>query len=399
MATDKRNKRKKRPAVATHSHVELGAGVADDLKKLDHARGLLGSAEFSYATLKKRAGKSSGGDKASLAGELAIRCIEEPELAGQLAADFATQPKTWLTLRIGEPVRLPAARTPGDFVTHHGARSDIFGPVLEESRAYYLVTRSVPSWVQVDETSPPTEMRQRFVVVVELSKHWIAFHWDNITPNEENVDRQTQHLYCRFVTEIVDDFLEEAGGDFAVPDLRKLALEDLWDEYESAPYYRWAHERIRAEARGVALTASGSGKKRAGVAELDVSGIEALTQTLARDVVQELKLPIVRTRAIERRLLRTLIHRWNPKSYQFLITRPDASAADADEGSEDPEEASAPREAVVFRGHVYFGRGAFSLASGLARRPDQDSFAHIRTWIEHGGSKEALRFVLEHLSE
>lgn len=388
-ATKKNPKKKKskKATVAVFQHRPLGDNADERLRKIDHASGLLRSAEFTVAMLKKHAKpRERASDKLGMAEKLALRCVDDDQLAAAYAQEYALQPRVWLALRIGKPENLPPMRPAHEFITDHGGDEALFGPInVGSDEAYYIATRSVSAYAPRTDGGAPDPVLQRFSVVVHVTMDYVAFHWDNFTPAEDAPDKLTQNLYCRYVPTIIREILDELGGEYSEPSLRHLALTELWNRYENDPLHSWAHERIRAEAKGVALTASGSGKGQAGVAEIDVKGIEALTRALAAEAIEELKGSPDRQRDVERRLLKALIHRWNPKSYQFLLQ--DAGASDDD---------------AKFRAHIYFGRGVFTASSIAAtgsqrRQMDQDSFAHLRTWLEHGGSRSALQFILEHL--
>jgi hypothetical protein len=132
------------------------------------------------------------------------------------------------------------------------------------------------------------------------------------------------------------------------------------------PGHRWNHIRIRAESSGVALNAHS-----AGVSEVDVRGLKALTQALANSAVAALGHPVSQESldAVENSLLRTLIQEWGTNSYEFSL-----------EGLEKPSQ-------VRFRAHCYFG---------LRTGPTQDSLQHLKCYARYGGNLAAKDFLMQH---
>ena len=82
--------------------------------------------------------------------------------------------------------------------------------------------------------------------------------------------------------------------------------------------YKWKHLKIRAEASGLAINAQSSG-----IQEIDVRGLQALSQQLAQSVLNILGLygdPKKMNNA-EDAILLTLIKEWGTKSYEFELDR------------------------------------------------------------------------------
>ncbi|QLE60019.1 hypothetical protein FD725_31850 (plasmid) [Nostoc sp. TCL26-01] len=148
----------------------------------------------------------------------------------------------------------------------------------------------------------------------------------------------------------------------------------MWDKYVGNQNYIWRHLRIRTDNRGVALNAHSTGAFDQ--AELEMRGLQALSKHLAQTALNVLNLEetpkLVNT--VENALLRTLIHDWGLKSYEFSL----------DNISEDNGKSKG-----IIRSHFYFSNGNLK---------HQDSFQHLSCFLEnYGGSVQALKFLLSEL--
>lgn len=140
----------------------------------------------------------------------------------------------------------------------------------------------------------------------------------------------------------------------------------MWDKYLNNKPYNWKHIRIRAEASGLAINAHSSG-----VQEIDVRGLQALSQHIAKSVLSKLHLDddTESMSNVEDAILLTMIKEWGTKSYEFSLDR----------GLEG-----------LFRAHCYFGLKPNSKT--------QDSLQHFKCYsMYYGGSTGVLNFLLKEL--
>jgi hypothetical protein len=105
--------------------------------------------------------------------------------------------------------------------------------------------------------------------------------------------------------------------------------------------------------------------RSAGVAEIDISGLQALSRELAKSAIQAIgedKIQEIEFSAVEDSILRTLIHEWGTKSYEFCL---DASTAEVKSSLE----SDLPKDSKLIKSHCYFGAKPEPVSS--------DSFAHF----------------------
>lgn len=357
-----------------------------------HAQSLFDSDDFKAPLLKRMVAPEDraaarDANKADLAILVADRVARDHAVANEIAIEYSRQTRTFGTALIGECVDLGRARPPQRFILEHGEDQDCFGPLEDQERdcAYYLFTRSIPQQKLSGETIE--RYRLRWTCVAEVRGGFVALHWDNFNWAPQDGDgaedasrspgNESQFPYWKELPDIVRQLGELLGCEYAPIPLHDLVLNVVWERYESNDRYEWVHERIRAEARGVALSASG---KKGGTVDVDASGVEALTRELAQVAVDALGANRDLVPRVAHRMLNTLVRNWNPKSYQFSL---------GEKGDQ---------ERLLFRGHAYFGVGKFTIVEGgLAGRNGPDSFPHVKCWVNRGGSNLALEFLLRHL--
>ena len=164
-------------------------------------------------------------------------------------------------------------------------------------------------------------------------------------------------------------------------------MTQLWDQYLSHNDYQWRHLRIRAEASGVALNAHS-----AGVTEINVGGLEALSTELAKSSLQAMGISIntKNLHDVENALLRTLIKEWGTKSYGFSLERKalfDESSLSTNQTKIESE--SQTKIKKLFKAHCYFGLKPNSKT--------QDLLQHLYCYPKFGVSTGALNFLLNEL--
>jgi hypothetical protein len=364
----------------------LATDTPEDLKAQHHAEILLGSDDFTAEILKKECARGARGSKREMAATLSASAKQDSELCTRLALAYALQPKTWLTVFHGSIQQGLRARPAAEFVTSHGGDTEWFGPLEHEGALFYIYTRSVPQWFSETEGAKPSRRFLRWTCVVQVTTSWVALHWDNISYRDDKDDfarPEAQYPYWNEIPQLIPLLQDRLQTTLTPPNLLRAVLTGAWNAYEDHSQSEWTHEKIRAEAHGVALSASG---KRQEDFELDASGVQALTQVLAEVAVGELGAASSEVPRVARRMLHTLIHRWNPKSYQFRL---EISAA------------AQPAAPTRFRGHVYFGTGHFAAHSAgePLRRTGVDGLAHVKCFAEYGGSTDALLFLLQFLMD
>ena len=104
-----------------------------------------------------------------------------------------------------------------------------------------------------------------------------------MSPIDTKVERQVQFAFWKYIPTFFDEIIEFCQAKCHTPDLHTLILHDMWNKYISSDLYQWQHLRIRAESAGVALNAHSSGIK-----EINVKGLEALSNRLAGSALQAL---------------------------------------------------------------------------------------------------------------
>lgn len=355
------------------------------LQVLDHAEHLLSSDVITLESLRRVAKRFEvpvSGKKDEVANRLAHLIRDDDRPAQAVAAQYCREPKTWMALligEIGEPTSFQRKERVAEFVKKHGSKgvSAWYGPIRIDGTPHYIFSRSIRQKI-IDEDDEVVECYMRWSCVAQVLNDGIVLHWDNPSYRDqrgESADqRRVQFPYWRDMNAVKTQLEQILDAELSYPNLHNLVLNEIWDLYEAAGDTEWTHERIRADSRGVALSASGA--KQTDV-EIDASGIVALTLVLAEAAADEVGVPD-KAEVLQRRLLRTLIHEWHPKSYQFQLTGVDGHEP--------------------FRGHVYFGTGAFG-GNVDGARTGPDAFPHIKCYAKFGGSPAAAGFLRAHLVE
>jgi len=346
-----------------NAFVDLGYSPGRDFAKF-----LFASPEFNVVTLRRLVKSWKGARKDDYASELSSQ-LENGNIAPKrILRAWVTQPRRWLSLKLGNPKVLPRLEPPDQLLTSFGG-DQWYGPVLDQDQnaRWYIRTQTVPHWRVSGKTA--TQARIRWTVIAEVSDSHLALSWDNFTHKElEEHGGLSQYQFWNDIPFFFSDLEGDLGGTWEHPVLHKLVLDDLWSAYMMNPEYAWQHIRIRAERSGVALSA-----RSAGVAEVDVEGLAKLTRKLAESASGAVGIQAERDiRKIDRALLRTMIRDWGTNSYEFSIDRRDAG-----------------KYGKLFRAHCYFGL-----------RPElenEDSLQHLMCSLAYGGSKSAQEFILGHL--
>ncbi|MFN6572568.1 hypothetical protein [Dendronalium sp. ChiSLP03b] len=155
----------------------------------------------------------------------------------------------------------------------------------------------------------------------------------------------------------------------------------MWDKYLNRFPYKWRHLRIRAEASGLAINAHS-----AGVQEIDVKGLQALSEKLAHSVLNKLGLVYDSEKIsdIEDAILLTLIKEWGTKSYEFQLDR------ELTPTEIETNKLKKIKFKHLIKAHCYFGLKSNSTT--------QDSLQHLKCHSGYyGGSTSVLKFLLREL--
>ncbi|NJR19828.1 MAG: hypothetical protein HC785_32005 [Calothrix sp. CSU_2_0] len=155
----------------------------------------------------------------------------------------------------------------------------------------------------------------------------------------------------------------------------------MWDKYLNQSCYKWKHLRVRAEASGLAINAHSSG-----VQEVNVRGLQALSEHLAKSILELFGLDCdeINITKAENKALLIFIKEWGTKSYEFQLDREVIS----DEN--EAEKSKKDKLENLFKAHCYFGLKPNSTT--------QDCFEHLKCFMGYyGGSTGVLKFLLREL--
>jgi hypothetical protein len=216
-----------------------------------------------------------------------------------------------------------------------------YGPFKDPDRQahWYVHAKRVWHHLPLEGTDKPVRLRIRWHVTAEVTPNYVALHWNNFRKNDDGDSRfPTQYPYWNHVPHLFTT-LERATGirtGNVVP-MHDIVLINILEEYAYRKDIKWTHKRIRAESEGVALNAHSGASLSSETHEIDITGIQTLTNALAVSAIRSLDLPVTpeRIAKADAALLRTLLHEWGTKSYEFII---------AHRGGDQ-----------IFRSHCYFG--------------------------------------------
>ncbi|MDZ8238745.1 MAG: hypothetical protein RMZ69_16630 [Nostoc sp. ChiQUE01a] len=352
------------------------------------------SSEFTLNTLK---GLVEGGKNrskyhlsASLAEALQVQIISPDDI---LLA-FVQQPRKWLSVKLGNSMRHPIFKPASNLLVEFGDEG-WYGPIegKNDIRKWYIRTFKLPYYqntfqagnispdINLGTASPVATYQIRWTVVAEFGDKYVALSWNGFRYNDLKpglVDLQIESLmqfpYWDHIPAFFDELMIQSQGNWQHPNLNNLILQNLWDKYIVNEKYIWRHLRIRTDNRGVALNAHSTGAFDQ--EEREMRGLQALSRHLAQTALNALNLEetskLVNT--LENALLRTLIHDWGLKSYEFSLDKK------SDENG---------KQKGIIRSHCYFSNGKLK---------HQDSFQHLSCFVEnYGGSVQALKFILSEL--
>ncbi|MBD2013515.1 hypothetical protein H6F96_05760 [Microcoleus sp. FACHB-53] len=355
---------------------------------IDFCVQFLSSPEFNDVTLRNLAPSASSKEKKHDLALRVARALEQSQLTpNQVLLEYVKQPRRWLSLKQGQCEKTPHLKSPAQLLWEFG-KQGWYGPITDSTnfRKWYIHISKISDYVHRG-SGEASQLEQRYIrwsVIAEVSRNYVALHWQGFTfteITEDSRDQAVQFPFWRYIPKVFDELTEHLQGYWVHPNLHQLVLQDMWNKYLDNFHYRWQHLRIRAEADGVALNAHSSG-----VTEVNVMGLQALARKLAESALERLGQPdnFEQIGHVENALLRTLIKEWGTKSYEFSLDRkPNLSEA----SSQDTD--NQPKLENLFKAHCYFG---------LKRDSTQDSLQHLKCHSRYyGGSTGVLKFLLREL--
>ncbi|NTW19276.1 MAG: hypothetical protein HGA42_06540 [Nostocales cyanobacterium W4_Combined_metabat2_030] len=337
------------------------------------------SPEFTVETLKSILSGSSRLKKAELAAEIANALDKGKVTPETILLEYVKQRKTWLSLKQGTHVLTPNLK-PAAFLLKEFGEDGWYGPIQEANqphKKWYIRTHKID-----DSGNRPDQRDIRWSVIAEVAKDYVALFWDGFSLSSTTSERieAIQFPFWHHIPGFFDELANHCQANWKFPNLHKLVLHDMWDKYLNKSIdgiaYKWKHLRIRAEASGLAINA-----RSAGVPEIDVRGLQALSEKLAESVLQKLGLvgDSGKMSDAEDAIVLTLIKEWGTKSYEFSLGR-ELTAIEME--TDEPKKVKI--ESVI-KAHCYFGEESDKT---------QDSLQHIKCY---GGSTSVLEFLLKEL--
>jgi hypothetical protein len=344
----------------------------------------LSSSEFTVETLRLILSGSGRLKKAELAVDIA-NALEKGKLTSdEILLAYVKQPKTWLSLKLGTCALTPNLNSSASLLKEFG-QDGWYGPIHEPNqpkKKWYIRTYRIVDYVRRG-SGTASQLDERYIrwsVIAEVDKDYLALSWDGFTYSstaDEHIEQRTQFPFWNHIPGFFDELANYCQADWKHPNLHKLVLHDMWDKYLNCVPYQWRHLRIRAEASGLFINAHS-----AGIQDIDVRGLQALSEKLANSVLNKLGLvgdPQKMSNA-EDAILLTLIKEWGTKSYEFQLDR-ELTAAEIE-----TDKLKKVKVKWLIKAHCYFGLKPNST--------NQDSLQHLKCY---GGSTGVLEFLLKEL--
>ncbi|AFZ58730.1 hypothetical protein H6G54_20680 [Anabaena cylindrica FACHB-243] len=354
----------------------------------DFCEKFLSSTEFTVETLRLILSGTSNLKKDNVAIHIADALEKGKLTPEQILLPYVKQSRTWLSLKSGSCTITPNLNSAKSLLTEFG-KEGWYGPIEEagqHKKKWYIRIYRIVDYVRRGSGSA-SKLDERYIrwsVIAEVAKDYVALSWNGFTyssTTDEQIEQRTQFPFWNHIPTFIDELASHCNADWKARNLHQLVLHDMWEKYLNKSIdgivYKWKHLRIRAEASGLAINAHS-----AGVEEIDVRGLQALSEKLAHSVLNKLGLvgdPEKMGNA-EDAILLTLIKEWGTKSYEFQLDR---------ELTPSEIEAKTLKKVTrkpLIKTHCYFGL-----------KPDsktQDSFPHLKCY---GGSTSVLEFLLKEL--
>lgn len=361
---------------------------------IEFLRRFLASPEFTTSTLKKifPSAKTSQG-KEGLVNDIISALNDGLISENDVLLAYIEQPKQWLSFQVGKHLEEPKLSDSTLLLRNFGEEK-WYGAIFNKDRnkKWYIRVHKVlnPSYIGSGEARR-LDLTQniRWILAAEIGDGHISLHWNGFSSSVYEEDdetlKQNQFTYWKYIPQFFDELKELFKGEWEYPNLYKLVLSGLWDKYLNKEVrgfkYDWQHLRIRAEASGVALNA-----RSAGISDIDVRGLQALSKRLAKSAIESLGLKALDDSPkffdVENAILRTMIRGWGTKSYEFRLDRRNVITSNEISEKEHKKE-------LIFKAHCYFG------AKPKSDQPD--ALIHLHCYIEYGGSTGALDFLINEI--
>ena len=209
---------------------------------------------------------------------------------------YVKQPKVWLSLKQKQiMIETPRLQEPLQLLKKFG-ENGWYGPIrdINGSKIWYIHIYKIPDVISrgVAQTTQIDERNIRWSVIAEINTNYLALSWNNFSyidsaNLDENHDNRSQFPFWKYIPALFDELANHCKSPWTDINLHELVLTQLWDGYLSHNDYQWRHLRIRAEASGVALNAHS-----AGITEINVGGLEALSTQLAKSSLEAMGISI-----------------------------------------------------------------------------------------------------------
>lgn len=349
----------------------------------------LSSKEFTVNILR---GLISSGKRNLRKDEIASGVADALE-KGKLTSDeilltYVKQSRTWLSLKIGQHLQTPNLNSPTLLLNEFGEEG-WYGPIHDSSQeqTWYIRTYKITDRL-LTKNQAPSQIGQidsrniRWSVIAQVSENYVALSWDGFTfsSTTKELVQSSQFPFWQHISSFFDELAKHCEGQWKHPNLQKIILHKMWDRYLNQPAYIWKHLRVRAEASGLVINAHS-----AGVQEVDVRGLQALSQHIAKSILNKLNLAgdTNKIADVEDAILLILIKEWGTKSYEFQLDRKVIS------DEVDSQKLKYKLE-YLFKAHCYFGLKPNSTT--------QDRLEHMRCFMGYyGGSTGVLKFLVKEL--
>ena len=322
--------------------------------------------------------------------EVASRVADAFE-KGKLTSDkillaYVKQPRIWLSIKIGLHLCTPTLNSPALLLSEFGEEG-WYGPIQEsnQKKKWYIRTYKSIDYLLTKSggTSQINSRNIRWSIIAEVTENYVALSWDGFTfsPTAQERVESTQFPFWQHIPGFFDELAKYCDGQWKHPNLQKIILHDMWDKYLNKSPYRWKHLRVRAEASGLVINAHS-----AGVQEVKVEGLQALSRHIAKSILNKLDLvgDTNKIEDVEDAILLILIKEWGTKSYEFQLER-EVVFDDIELDRSDKYQME-----NLFKAHCYFGLKPNSTT--------QDCLEHLKCIKGYyGGSIGALEFLLREL--
>lgn len=281
------------------------------------------------------------------------------------------QPRLWFTYKKGEYTHIPKLKKPSNLFTEFG-KPGWYGPIYcENEKVNYYIKTFKFNYYTSDSDGKTQAAPIRWLLIGKIDKEHISFYWNGFSTNhEDRIESSLQFAFWNYIPDAIEGLEKELEREYEYENIHKLILRVIWDDYSQDPDYTWRHLAVRAEASGVNLNARSKGVK-----DINVKGLLSLANRISAQLIKDI-LPasvVEKDKDIllkaQNSVLRTLIHKWGTKSYEFSINNTNEK---------------------LFKSHCFFGLKTHSKT--------QDKFPHFKCFSEYGGTEKTFEFLLDHSS-